>query len=56
MALLLLQKESNGVDNDTTLYLSMPLKAQKEPVSSKRNRENLPLTLNHGRKSVHPQK
>lgn len=56
MALLLLQKESGGVDNDTTLYLAVPLKAQKEPVSSKSNRENLLLTLNHGKQSVHPQK
>lgn len=56
MALLLLQKESDSVDNHTTLYLAVPLKAQKEPVSSKSNRENLLLTLNHGKKSVHPQK
>lgn len=55
MALLLLQKEYDSVDNDTTLYLAVPLKAQKESVSSKSNRENL-LTLNHGKKSVHPQK
>lgn len=46
-ALLLLQKESDSVDNDVTLYLAVPLKAQKEPVSSKSNRENLLLTLNH---------
>lgn len=42
MALLLLQKESDSVDNDTTLYLAVFLKAQKEPVSSKGTRENLP--------------
>lgn len=55
MALLLLQKESDSVDNDTTLYLAVPLKAQKESVTSKSNRENL-LTINHGKKSAHPQK
>lgn len=45
MALLLQQKESDSVDNDTTLHLAVPLKAQKEPVSSQSNRDNLLLTF-----------
>lgn len=32
MVLLLLQKESDTVDNDTSLDLAVPLKAQTEPV------------------------
>lgn len=56
MALLLVRKESDSVDNDTSLDLAAPLKAQKEPVSSKSARENLLLTWNHGKQSVHPQK
>lgn len=56
MVLLLLQKESDSVDNDTTLDLAAPLKAQTEPVASKSNRENLLLTLNPRKKSTPPQK
>lgn len=56
VALLLLQKESDSVDNDTTLDLAVPLKAQTEPVGSKSNTENLLLTLNPGKKSTSPQK
>lgn len=56
VALLLLQKESDSVDNDTALDLAVPLKAQTEPVGSKSNTENLLLTLNPGKKSTPPQK
>jgi len=40
MALLLLHKESDNVDNDTILCLAVPLKAQQEPVSSKSKRKS----------------
>lgn len=36
MAPLLLQKESDSVDNDTTLYLAVPLKAQKRTCQFKK--------------------